>query len=132
MVTTTHRATTTKLLRSLAGAGVAPRPLNSQIVSIRVKNSRKRTVAVIDAVTTLRPGDHVVPNNVFRLWNRYQRNGPPVLPLGFPSKGDYLTIVDPGRTIANQQQLDTGGRIEGDDVSILGLVGYDFFEEFFK
>ena len=101
--------------------------------SDKFKKKNVGLVAVIDPVTAFRTGKHTVPGNVYRFWNRYQRNGRNVLPLGLPNHGNQLMIADPGKTIANQRQLDPGGRIEGvDHVSIVGLVAYDFLAEFFQ
>jgi RHS repeat-associated protein len=101
--------------------------------SDKFKKKNVGLVAVIDPVTAFRTGKHTVPSNVYRLWNRYQRNGRNVLPLGLPNHGNELTIADPGKTIANQLQLDPGGRRDDvDHVSIVELVAYDFLAEFFQ
>jgi RHS repeat-associated protein len=100
--------------------------------SSRFKKKDVGLVAVIDPVTFMRPGNHVVPSNVYRLWNRYQRNGGPVLG-GISIHGDQLRVADPGKTIANQRQLDPAGpdpRI--DHVSIVFIVGQEFVAEFFQ
>jgi len=83
-------------------------------------------VAVIDPVTKFRTADHKVHENVHRLWNRYQRHGANVLPLGLPNHGRKLTITDPGKTKADQVQMDPNGQVPGlDHVSIVGLVLQD-------
>lgn len=108
-------------------------------VDNRIKNSselKKKGVglaAVIDPVTTFRFGNHVVPSNVYRFWNRYQRNGDNVLPLGLPNHGKQLAIADPSKTIADQRQLDPNGRDPRiDHVSIVFIVANDFLAQFFQ
>ena len=99
----------------------------------RIKNSSKferkyvEVVAVIDPVTAFRPGNHTVPDTVRSFWNRYQRNGPNVLPLGLPNHGDQLKIADPILTSVDQLQLDPNGPVPGlDHVTIVSLVAGEF------
>lgn len=73
------------------------------------------------------------PGSNHRLWNRYQKNGENVLPLGLPNHGNALTVADPAKTRANQLQLDPGGRTAGlDHISILWWVEDEFLAEFFQ
>jgi hypothetical protein len=99
--------------------------------SSKFKKKDVGLVAVIDPVTAFRAGKHVVPSNVYRFWNRYQRNGQNVLPLGLPNHGNALVIADPSKTIADQRQLDPNGRDPRiEHVSIVFIVGNAILAQF--
>jgi len=99
--------------------------------SDKFKKKNVGIVAVIDPVTAFRTGKHTVPDNVYRFWNRYQRNGRDVMPFGLPNHGNTMTIIDSSKTIANQRQLDPNGRDERiDHVSIVFIEAYNLLGEF--
>jgi len=105
----------------------------------RIKNSGRfkekniGLVAVIDPVTFFRPHTHTVPDNVYRFWNRYQRHGANVMPLGLPNHGHALKIADPSKTIADQIQLDPNGQVVGlDHITIIQWVADEFLGQFFQ